>query len=159
MPINDLEFTFEKIFKLIATREDPKKSEWYKKQTLKAYIEKDINSLYSIYDMLTLSKDKSSIEYYKNQIYKAIGCNKEEIEIIVNALNTIEEADCVLACIESSDWITSLPKSEIDKQSTVTQYKYSDQIKLHRRILEKDLQSLNVGIRRSQKISKILQSI
>lgn len=124
----------------------------------KAFDNGDIETLDMIYDEIRQPVDKRNLAFYKDKILQSIGCDISEIEDILDLIKNYYEAEIVLVSVEGSDWITKLPK-QYPVKPIYSKYTYSDQVKLHRRMLEKDLQEIGVGIRRAQKISQILLSV
>lgn len=130
----------------------------YLKKADEAFNNDDINALDNIYDEIQKPLSERNLLWYKKRIHESIGCNITEIENILNSIKYDFEAGIVLASINGSDWITKLPK-QYPVEPIYSQYTYKDQVRLHRRMLEKDLQEVGVLARRAQKISQILLSI
>ena len=128
------------------------------KRANRAFDINDIETLDMIYDEIRKTMSARNLNFYKNKILKSIGCNISEIEPMLNEIKNANEADIVLTSVEGSDWITKLPK-QYPVDFIYSEYTYKDQVRLHRRMLEKDLKEVGVIDRRAQKISQIILSI
>lgn len=142
----------------------------YIKELEVSYVTKDIQKIENITNEIYCfnNKDNAALSWYKRQILEFLEWDKEEIQPILKAIRTVEEADIVLGALESSEYITSLKKgySEAKKIRMRKRLKrrymlptYEHALRRNRRIIEKFLQEVNTGINRAKKISKILEYI
>jgi len=135
------------------------------KKAHKALKNKNIHELQKIYDELFDTPKVRYLRWYKEEIVNTLKCDMIEIKDILSNIKTVEEADIVLAAVNSNDFLPSLEKGYAAAKKKKLQKKkiqhdtYERWLRRNRRILEKDLQLIGVGLKRSQKISQILYSI
>ncbi len=150
-----------------------------------ALSDNDIEELDSILSSICEPSNKRYLFSYRNYILKEVGCKYYEIESALNEITTVGEADIVYGAVVGSQWITSLKNTPNEKkpkyrnrfsrfkgfektkyqkkfknsktQKVTYNYCYPDQLKLQKKLLEKQLmKETKTGRKRSERISKIL---
>lgn len=132
-----------------------------------AYQNNDLEIIYQIYSQLQLKRKERVIKWWHYKISKIIGWEQKKLQKILDKIKNEKEAEIIKNHIVINFDITSLPKGystakkyqQRYRRSHKKLYTYEQQLRKNRRVLEKQLQKIGAGLKRSQALSEILKYV
>ena len=126
----------------------------------KAYNDSDLDAMYEIYDKLHQTRKIRIMDWWAHEISCTLGIPQKDINQILKSIKNETEAKIIRNNILINSNISTFPKSHTIVRNKYRKTEkictYERALKKSRRILEKQLQNIGTGIKRSQKLSQIL---